>query len=108
MNKTAMGLIAVVGGLALVIGLSKVVSGASCMTLSPYIRYQMNYPGPRKLLPAVIGDAWSSIYYFEVWNDFLGYYDQPIDPLNYYLEPNSRCAILLTASAKICGFIWKL
>jgi hypothetical protein len=104
MKKTAKGFMAAVGALALVVGLSKMASGSSCMTLVPGVRYYFNYNGARKLLPAAIGAGWTSIFYVETWNSALGDWEQPVDPVNYYLEPGARCAIRVMADILLCGF----
>jgi hypothetical protein len=75
--------------------------------LDAFTRYEGYYKGRRKLLPDVLGDAaWESTYYVEIYSNETDDWEQPADPEHYYLEPNSLCAIMVQAPARVCGFDW--
>lgn len=95
---------AVISAIALTVILAQRAS-AKCRLLDEPMRYYyLKYTGPDQTFKDALGECYDVIYTIDVWDEELGEYWPPTDPVNDIILSGSECRVMVQEPCTLCGF----
>lgn len=78
---------------------------AKCQLLDESMRYYyLTYNGPAQTFEEALGECYDVIYTIDVWDEELGEYWPPTDPMNDIIFPGSQCRVMVQEPCTLCNF----
>ena len=106
MNKAVPIVLGAIGVGGLIFALSRKASGAdNCRTLQANTENLFIYTGPAQTFQQALGKCYEVVYTIDIWDDEIGEYIPPVDPVHDVIQPGSICRVVVQATCRLCGFI---